>query len=189
MSSGNPGPVSSAISAWIESVTAEAVTKIEELIGGASRSSFIVTGERGARSFLRVDSGRGPMSGTPFTLAREFEMLRYVQGGAVPVPGVYAYSPEHNAMLIEFISGHTSYQQIGSDEEERSLRRELMAAVVALQQVPTEGLAFLGQHCSEPLGRAIPGRPRHLAAALRRAREHSRPPDRVRAQLARAIGA
>jgi aminoglycoside phosphotransferase (APT) family kinase protein len=156
VSSGNPGPVSAAVSAWIESVTAEAVTKVEELTGGASRSSFIVTGERGTRWFLRVDSGRGPMSGTPFTLAREFDMLRHLQGGAVPVPGVYAHSPDHNAMLMEFVAGHTSYQWIGTEEEERSLRRELMAAVVALQRVPTGSLAFLGQHCSEPLGRAIP---------------------------------
>jgi aminoglycoside phosphotransferase (APT) family kinase protein len=145
------------IRAWIGSVRGSPVADVEELTGGASRSSFIVTGEDGQKSFLRLDEGTGPLSGTRFTLAREYSVLAFLQGKGVPVARTYAFSPVHDAILMEFIPGFTTYQRTGSAAEEARLQRDLIAAIVALQTVDPSGLDALGDYCGAPLGEAIPG--------------------------------
>ena len=141
---------------WIEAVTATAVASVQELTGGASRNSYIVTGASGAKVFLRLDAGHGPLSGTTFTLARESAVVAQLRDNGVPVPRLLAFSAEHNAALMEFIPGHTSYQTIGSREEETKLRRDLMAAVVALQRIDPRKITALGEYRGEPLGSAVP---------------------------------
>jgi aminoglycoside phosphotransferase (APT) family kinase protein len=141
---------------WIEGIMGTPVSAVQELPGGASRNSYIVRGGGAAKSFLRLDAGHGPLSGTAFTLAREYAVLSQVQGNGVPVPRVLAFSPEHNAALMEFIPGYTSYQKTGSQAEETKLRRDLMAAVVTLQRIDPQKIPALGEHRGSPLGTAIP---------------------------------
>jgi aminoglycoside phosphotransferase (APT) family kinase protein len=141
---------------WIESVIGVPVVGIEELTGGASRSSYIVTGGDGAKMFLRRDAGDGPLSGTQFTLAREYGVLEFLQGKTVPVAKTHAYSPDHDAILMEFVPGVTSYQKSFAPAEEAALQRELIEAVVALQQLDPSQLTGLGAYCAAPLAEAIP---------------------------------
>jgi aminoglycoside phosphotransferase (APT) family kinase protein len=144
------------LSGWIEGITGTPVAAVQELTGGASRNSYIVTGRSGAKSFLRLDAGHGPLSGTAFTLAREYAVLSEVQGHGVPVPRVLAFSSEHNAALMEFIPGYTSYQRTGSQAEEMKLRRDLIAAVATLQGIDPQEIPALGEHRASSLGTAIP---------------------------------
>ena len=153
---GSAGLVTDDVRAWVATIAGAPVARVEELTGGASRNSFILTLEDGSKRFLRMDAGHGPLSGTPFTLEREYGVLEYLQGKGLAVPGVFAWSSTHNAVLMEFVPGHTSYQRIGPDAEEAAVRRELMSVVVALQALSTQDLEVLGEHCSAPLGRAIP---------------------------------
>jgi aminoglycoside phosphotransferase (APT) family kinase protein len=148
--------LSASLKAWIEKVIGTPIAEVEELTGGASRNSYIITGKSGAKSFLRLDAGHGPLSGTSFTLEREYNVLSRIQGKGVPVARVHAFSAEHNAILMEFISGYTSYQKVGSPAEEAALRRDLMAAVITLQKIDTSEIGALGDYCGAPLGVAIP---------------------------------
>jgi aminoglycoside phosphotransferase (APT) family kinase protein len=141
---------------WIEGVTGTPVAAVQELTGGASRNSYILSDGSGAKYFLRLDAGHGPLSGTAFTLAREYAVLSQLQGNGVPVPRVLSFSPEHNAALMEFIPGYTSYQKTGSQAEEAKLRRDLMAVVVTLQRIDPRKITALGEHRGSPLGTAIP---------------------------------
>lgn len=141
---------------WIEEITGTAVATAQELTGGASRNSYIITSVTGAKTFLRLDAGHGPLSGTTFTLERECAVIAQLRDNGIPVPRLIAFSAEHNAALMEFIPGHTSYQTIGSQEEEARLRHELMAAVVALQRIDPRKVTVLGEHRGDPLGTAIP---------------------------------
>ena len=141
---------------WIAEITGTPVATVQELTGGASRSSYIVTGASGKKSFLRLDAGHGPLSGTTFTLAREYAVLSQLQGHGLRVPRVLAFSAEHNAALMQFIPGYTSYQKTASEEEEAKLRRELMLAVATLQRVDPRTLPVLGEHRESTLGTAIP---------------------------------
>jgi aminoglycoside phosphotransferase (APT) family kinase protein len=141
---------------WIEGVMGTPLEQVHELTGGASRNSFILTGRDGAKSFLRLDAGRGPLSGTDLTLNREYSVLAQLQNTGLPIARVYDFSPEHNAMLMEFLPGHTSYQKIGSPQEEAAIRKELVGAVVTLQGIDPRRVSALGPQGGAPLGVAIP---------------------------------
>ncbi len=132
------------------------LAEVHELTGGASRNSFILSGSNGAKGFLRLDAGRGPLSGTDLTLQREYSVLAQLQGTRLPIARVYDFSPEHNAMLMEYLPGHTSYQKTGSSEEEALIRRELVDAIVTLQRIDPRTVSALGPEAGESLGVAIP---------------------------------
>jgi aminoglycoside phosphotransferase (APT) family kinase protein len=141
---------------WIEGVMGTALEQAHELTGGASRNSFILTGQDGSRAFLRLDAGRGPLSGTDLTLSREYSVLAQLQDSGLPIARVYDFSVEHNAMLMEFLPGHTSYQKTGSAQEEAAIRRELVAAVVMLQAIDPRRVRAFGAQAGAPLGVVIP---------------------------------
>ena len=148
--------LSPALLAWIEGITGSPVTDVHELTGGASRNSYILSTRDNAKSFLRLDAGHGPLSGTAYTLGREYGALAQLQGKGLKIAKVYAFSPEHSAMLMEFLPGNTSYQKTGTAQEEAALRRELMQAVVSLQQVDPRQVSALGAAAGAPLREAIP---------------------------------
>jgi aminoglycoside phosphotransferase (APT) family kinase protein len=144
------------LAAWIEGVTGVPLTDVQELTGGASRNSYILTSRDGTQAFLRLDAGRGPLSGTSFTLQREYSVLAQLQGTGLPIAKVYAFSEEHDALLMEYLPGHTSYQRTGTAEEETALRRELVAAVVTLQRIDPRQVSALGPRAGAPLAEVIP---------------------------------
>ena len=142
------------VSSWIASLIGGEVATAQELTGGASRSSFIITDDTGAKYFLRMDLGRGPLSGTRYSLEREYGVLEFLQDKKVPVPGIVGYSPDHDAILMEFVPGYTSYERTSSPDEEAVLQRDLIAAIVQLQTLDPTGLPVLGT-AGTPLGEAV----------------------------------
>jgi aminoglycoside phosphotransferase (APT) family kinase protein len=141
------------VSVWIASLIGSEVAAADELTGGASRSSFIITDSIGAKYFLRMDLGSGPLSGTQYSLAREYSVLEFLQDKDVPVARIHGYSAEHDAILMEFLPGYTSYQRASPPDEEAALQRDLIASIVRLQKLDPSGLAALG--AAAPLGEAI----------------------------------
>ena len=146
--------LSSGVSSWAASLIGSAVASAEELTGGASRTSFIIIAASGKKYFLRMDLGNGPLSGTRYSLAREYSVLEFLQGKDVPVPGMLGYSAEHDAILMEFVPGYTSYERTSAPEEEAVLQRDLIASIVQLQKLDASQLKSLGASGS-PLGEAI----------------------------------
>lgn len=132
------------VRAWAQAVLGSPIVAVAPVVGGASRASAIVRTAAGGEAFLRRETGTGPLADTPFTLAREYAVLRRLQGGDVPVPGVIAFSAEEDAMLMAVVPGFTSYERTLGEAEEEPLRRELMAAVVALQRMPPSLVPELG---------------------------------------------
>ncbi len=141
---------------WIEGVMGTGLEQVHELTGGASRNSFILSGRDGSKSFLRLDAGRGPLSGTELTLNREYSVLAQLQETGLPIARVYDFSAEHKAMRMEFLPGHTSYQKIGSAQEEAAIRKELVGTVVLLQGIDPRRVRALGPLAAATLGVAIP---------------------------------
>jgi len=124
--------------AWVESELGVPVTELALIPGGASRRSYKVNRGDAAPVFLRVDSGEGPLSGTQFTLAREWSFLKPISDRGYPAPGVIAFSAELNAILMEHIEGQTSYQASLPAPEQRAMERALIDCVVDLQRIPPD---------------------------------------------------
>jgi aminoglycoside phosphotransferase (APT) family kinase protein len=58
-----------------------------------------------ARVIARHDRGAGPLSGTPFTLAREAATFAAVAGAGFPVPALVAVAPDGSAFAVEEVPG------------------------------------------------------------------------------------
>ncbi len=124
------------ISQWAAQAIGVSGITLELIPGGGSRTSYVVRDPAGQRYLLRVDNGQGPLSGTQFTIEREFRVISALHAAALPVPGIIAYSARHNAMLMEFIEGTTSYQVQVTPEAQLLIQADLMKQVVALQLEP-----------------------------------------------------
>lgn len=117
---------------WIAAVTGQAPPQLQAIPGGGSRSSYIASLQDGSRYLLRVDNGQGPLSGTSFTIEREYRVLTALHQAGLAVPGIRAFNGELNAMLMEFIDGRTHYQVQLDEAQQRVIQRNLMAQLSLL---------------------------------------------------------
>ena len=80
---------------------------LNRIVGGASRASFLVVGDPKQRpvAFLRVDEGRGALSGTSLHLVREAIVMRAMRQQGLPVPLIIAESSSPFAVLMDFLPG------------------------------------------------------------------------------------
>ncbi|GGL13081.1 phosphotransferase family protein [Nocardia jinanensis] len=83
--------------------------RLQRLPGGASRGSFLVqsTTADDPVAFLRVDEGRGGLSNTSFTLARESAVIRAMAEKGIPVPRILGENLDPPALLMQFLPGRT----------------------------------------------------------------------------------
>lgn len=131
---------------WVRSLLGVEVS-LALLPGGGSRTSYIVTTADGSRHLLRVDSGSGPLSGTEFTIEREFNVISALQRVGFLVPRISGFTPLHRAMLMEFVEGATNYQVRVDPGLQRRIQEDLMRHVARLHSldVPKLGLAGFEQ--------------------------------------------
>jgi aminoglycoside phosphotransferase (APT) family kinase protein len=127
-------PPPSRLSAWAGSALGADVA-LELIPGGGSRTSYVARTPDGSRHLLRVDNGAGPLSGTEFTIEREYRVISALRRSDFPVPAILAYDAAQNAMLMEFVEGTTSYQTQVSAELQRAIQSDLMRHVVALHRL------------------------------------------------------
>jgi aminoglycoside phosphotransferase (APT) family kinase protein len=127
---------------WVERVTAQRVVSCNRIPGGGSRNTYAVETGDGARYLLRVDNGLGPLSKTVFTIGREHRILTALHAAGLAVPGIHGYSAEHDAMLMEYIEGRTSYQTSPSPAVQRRIQDGLMHEVVRLHACDPERLGL-----------------------------------------------
>jgi len=142
---------------WVERVTGRAASGLVLIPGGASRRSYRVECGADEPLFLRVDSGTGPLSGTEYTLAREWSFLKPLSDRGYPVPRVLGYSPELNAILMEHVDGRTSYEVTLPEATQRAVERELIECVVRLHRIPPAELGIAEYAGRETVGAAIRG--------------------------------
>lgn len=147
--------MSGKLAAWIGEVLGAPLDTVEPVIGGGSRQSAILTTMAGSRAFLRRETGRGPLANTPFTLRREHAVIRFLENSAVPVPQCYAYSEEHDAILMEAIPGFTTYEQTLPEQEQALLRHSLMSAIADLQAIDPSAIPELSDRSGTTLEDAI----------------------------------
>lgn len=132
---------------WVAEATGGTVRSWDALAGGASRKTWAVDVERDGRTLplvVRADTGRGPFSGTPFTLARESAIYRALAGTGVPVPRLHAQLADVDALLLDRLPGSDDLSTVGGPEELRSVVDSFMDALAGLHCVDVAGLDLPG---------------------------------------------
>lgn len=105
------------LQAWIEAESGSRVTDAAAIGSGASRRIWLVTLADGADVVARVDSGDGPVAGTPLTLAREGDVYRALGPTRLAVPRLRAVHPDGSALLLDRAVGADGFD--GVDDGER----------------------------------------------------------------------
>lgn len=96
----------SATPGWARDLLGPGARLVEVVSGGSSRQTLRLEVPAGAgRVVARHDRGAGPLSGTPFTLAREAATYAAVAGAGIPVPAVVAVAEDGTAFAVEEVPG------------------------------------------------------------------------------------
>jgi aminoglycoside phosphotransferase (APT) family kinase protein len=99
------GELAPELRGWVEECTGARIGSVEPIGSGASRQIWAVTFAGGDQAVVRVDTGDGPVAGTPLTLAREADAYGALGGTDVPVPALRAVHPEGTALLLDRATG------------------------------------------------------------------------------------
>lgn len=127
---------------WVCTILGRAPQTLDLIPGGGSRTSYVVRMNNGQTYLLRADNGKGVLSGTTFTIEREHRVISALHKAGFPVPAIFGYDRTANAMLMEFVSGKTSYQVSVSPGMQSVIQRNLMEQVVALHRLDMAALGL-----------------------------------------------
>lgn len=104
--------------AWLTNLLGEGATVVDDeaggaVAGGSSRDTVLVelpapAGDQGQRVVARHDRSGGPLSGTPFNLAREAATYDAVARAGIVVPAVRAVAPDGSAYAVDLVPGQPS---------------------------------------------------------------------------------
>jgi aminoglycoside phosphotransferase (APT) family kinase protein len=100
--------------AWVADLLGGEVVGWEPLVSGNSRTTWTADVQRGDERLavvVRVDTGDGPFSHTPLTLAREAGVYGALQGTGVRIPYSYGYSRELDAVVVERAAGRPEWDE------------------------------------------------------------------------------
>jgi aminoglycoside phosphotransferase (APT) family kinase protein len=131
---------------WIEQQLGGRIAAVERVPGGASRQSFFIPMAGGARTVaavLRMEGGRGPMSGTVYTLAREARLFAAIGERGVAVPRVFGFNAQYQALLMERIAGSADYAALQHPEERRAIETDLIRKLAHLHSVAIDFSRFI----------------------------------------------
>jgi aminoglycoside phosphotransferase (APT) family kinase protein len=92
---------------------------------------------------LRYQPPRPP-SAEPYTVLREAEVYRALQGGSIPVARLIAVNPQLPAILTEHVPGRADFRRIADSRERVSITRQFIEALAMLHKLPLEGRGFPG---------------------------------------------
>lgn len=103
--------------AWAQALLGPDARVVSVLAGGSSRSTVLVEAPGRARRIVaRHDGGAGPLSGTPFTLAREAATYAAVAATGVPVPAVVAVAGDGSAFAVDEVPGRPASDAAALDD-------------------------------------------------------------------------
>ena len=85
-----------------------------------------------------------PPSAEPYTVLREAEVYRALEGGSIPAARLIAVNPELPAILTEHMPGRVDFRRIANPGERVSITRQFIEALAMLHKLPLEGRGFPG---------------------------------------------
>lgn len=143
------GALDPALLEWISDTAGGRVVDIDRRPGGGRREAWIVdveTPEGELRPlFLRYDRLAPEERGDTFTLHREAEFYRALEGSAVPTPAIVGVHPREQAILSERIPGQAWFSLLRDEQERISVASDFMRILAAMHQVDPHNLKLPDQ--------------------------------------------
>jgi aminoglycoside phosphotransferase (APT) family kinase protein len=144
---------------WIVLVTGATQLTIERRSAGGSRAGFAVDvvreNDEEEALWLRMDTGYGPLSNTPFTLQREAIVYRALSGSDVRVPQVIAVHPTLEAFLMSRVEGRNWFSEIADAAQQEAVASDFMQQIVALHRIDPQALDLPGFGASDSVSTHI----------------------------------
>jgi aminoglycoside phosphotransferase (APT) family kinase protein len=131
------------LTSFVEQSSFAGVKRAEPLGSGASRVTWLVELADAREVVLRVDSGDGPMAGTPLTLAREATVYAALRETGLAIPRLLATTPEGDALLVEKAPGRESLDGLDGAARTRVMEG-YVDALAALHGLDASRLALPG---------------------------------------------
>ena len=129
------------LQAWVEDETGSTVVATQPIGRGASRQTWAVTLAAGDELVVRMDTGDGPVTGTPLTLAREAEVYRALAPVDLPIPSLRAVHPTGTALLVDRATGDDQLKEIG-ESDRRSVAEDYGRCLGRLHLLDLAALAL-----------------------------------------------
>jgi len=134
---------------WISAVAGGKVICVDRRPGGGRREAWIVDVETLAGDvlplFLRYDRLDPEERGDSFTLHREAQFYRALEGSAVPIPAILGVHPREQAILSERAPGQAWFSQLHDEQERISVASDFMRILAAMHQVDPHRLQLPDQ--------------------------------------------
>lgn len=122
---------------WAQDLLGPDLRLVEVVAGGSSRQTVrLERAPGGDRVVARHDRGHGPLSGTPFTLAREAATCAAVARSGIPVPAVLAVADDGSAFATAEVPGATESGAEAVDDYLRVLGRLHATGVACAPEGP-----------------------------------------------------
>jgi len=140
---------------WIKGVTGASIASVERRPGGGRREAWYVdlAGGKGETEplFLRYDRETPEEKGDPFTLHREAEFYKALEGTSVPVPKILGVHPTEQAILSTRVPGHPWFSALKNDDERVAVASDFMRTLAAMHTVDPHRLTLPDQHADMDL--------------------------------------
>jgi aminoglycoside phosphotransferase (APT) family kinase protein len=134
---------------FVEDLTGGSVTSMQRLLRW--RPAWNLDVEKDGEIIplhIRGDRG-GDVSPFP-ELRREADILRILGEQGIPVPRIYGFCEDPQAIVMQLVPGTRDVSTAASDEERRSVARQYVQAMAAMHQLPLE--PFVEQGIRLPQG-------------------------------------
>jgi aminoglycoside phosphotransferase (APT) family kinase protein len=114
VASSGSGEREPALRAWLEQLLGGAVVDWQRLVAGNSRTTYaadLASGPQDWAVVVRTDTGDGPFSDTPLTLAREASIYVDLQDRGLALPRIYGFDPSLAALVLQRVPGTSHWDE------------------------------------------------------------------------------
>ena len=133
------GDLLPALRRWVEAETGSTIVSAETIGRGASRLIWVVSLAAGHQVVVRADTGDGPVTGTPLTLAREGAVYHALAPTDLPIPTLHAVHPDGTALLLDRAPGEDQLKAL-ADAEASAVAEDFGRCLGRLHQLAPDGL-------------------------------------------------
>lgn len=140
---------------WLADCAGGRVTHVDRRPGGGRREAWyidVTTPDGDVRQlFLRYDRLSPEDRGDPFTLHREAQFYRALEGSAVPTPAIVGVHPLEQAILAERVSGDARFSAISDEAEQLSVASDFMRILAVMHEIDPHRLELADQDADSDL--------------------------------------